>query len=139
MLTDSLFNGSSGTPALGSSKRWRRGGDSVALARKGSRRIIVGDVEFRWKVRGRPTYCQAMGWSPLCFAVQQADGQGARLLVSVPCAHPSNDLGFPAGAVLPRTVATAIKAAMEQGWQPLRPGPEFRLEVDASIVLGIDA
>lgn len=110
----------------------------MALARKGSRRISVGDAEFRWKVHGRPTYCQAMGWSPLTFAVQQVCGPGARLVVSLPCAHPSNCLGLPAGVVLPRTVTTAITAAMGRGWQPSKPGPEFRLELDDSAALKID-
>lgn len=60
----------------------------MALARKKSRRITIGGTELRWKVRSRPTYCQAMGWTPLSFTVQHASGSGARLEVSLPCAHP---------------------------------------------------
>lgn len=28
----------------------------MTVARKGSRRIVVDGVQFRWKVRSRPTY-----------------------------------------------------------------------------------
>lgn len=106
----------------------------MALARKGSRRIIVGGVEFRWKVRGRPTYPQLEGESRLFFAVQQVGRSGARLVVTLPCAHPSNAVGLPAGVVLPRTVAAAITRAMAEGWRPFEPGPEFMLELDRSAV-----
>ncbi|MEW2357492.1 hypothetical protein [Spirillospora sp. NPDC029432] len=111
----------------------------MALASKGSRRIVVDGVEFRWKVRSRPTYCQAMGWSPLTFAVQQADAPGARLMVYLPCAHPSNAAGLPAGVVLPRTVVAAITTAKSQGWTPSERGPEFNLKLDDSTLLNIVA
>lgn len=101
----------------------------MALTRKRSRLITVDGVEFRWKVRGRPTYHQAMGWSPLSFAVQQNDRPGARLVVSLPCAHPGNAVGLPAGTVLPHVVVAAITKAMDQGWQPSNPGPQFILEL----------
>jgi hypothetical protein len=49
----------------------------MTLVKKGCRRIVVDGVAFRWSVRHRPTYCQANGWSPLTFVVEQARA-GAR-------------------------------------------------------------
>jgi hypothetical protein len=46
-------------------------------APQGSRRIAVDGLVFRWLVRGRPTYCQALGWSPLTFVAElAADNRG---------------------------------------------------------------
>ncbi|MBO2464649.1 hypothetical protein J4709_44475 [Actinomadura sp. LCR2-06] len=100
----------------------------MAMAKKGSRRITVAGLEFRWKVRGRPTYDQALGWTPLTFAAERAAEPGALLVVSMRCAHPSNWLGLPATPVLPRTVAAAINTALQRGWQPSQPGPPFVLD-----------
>jgi hypothetical protein len=108
----------------------------MTLARKGSRQITVGSVEYRWKVRGRPTYDQGMGWSALTFVVEQVRPSGSRLVVSLPCAHPSNWLGLPSAPVLPRTVASAITLGLENGWQPSKPGPAFLLALDESAVAG---
>lgn len=102
----------------------------MAMARKGSRLITVSGLRFRWKVRGKPTYSQALGWSPLTFAVELADEPGALLTVSLPCAHPSNWLALPSGVVLPRTVASAIKTALDRGWRPSQPGSPYPLALD---------
>lgn len=105
----------------------------MTLARKGTRRIIVGGVEFRWKVRHKPTYGQANGWTPLIFVAELAEHPGALLVVSLPYAHPGNWFVLPTVSVLPRTVASAIKLAMDRGWQPSRPGPAFKLSLDETL------
>ncbi len=107
----------------------------MAMAKKGSRRITVDGTEYRWKVRGRPTYCQGSVWSPLVFAVEHGERPGARLVVSLPCAHPSNWMLAPAGVVLPRTVASAIRSAVQAGWTPALPGPVRHMELDDSEIV----
>lgn len=104
------------------------------MAKQGSRLITVDGNEYRWKVRGRPTYDQGMAWAPLTFVVEHAERPGARLVVSLPCAHPGNWVMAPAGVALPSTVASAIKTAMNTGWRPTRPGPERNLALDESDV-----
>ncbi|GAA0575421.1 hypothetical protein GCM10009546_42510 [Actinomadura livida] len=100
----------------------------MTLAKKGSRHIVLDGSTYRWKVRGRPTYSQGLGESPLTFVVEAADTKGALLVVSLPCAHPSNWLLLlPTGAVLPRTVSKAIRQALASGWTPTEPGPAFTL------------
>lgn len=99
----------------------------MTLAARGSRRIVVDGVEFRWKVRGRPTYCQALGWTPLQFAAELAGRPGALLVVSLPYAHPGNWLELPSAPVRPAAVAAGIRAALADGWQPTRPGRAFEL------------
>jgi transposase len=83
-------------------------GQRMTLAAKGSRRITVDGVAFRWSIRRRPTYCQANGWSPLTFVVEQTEQRGALLMVSLPYAHSGNWLGLRSQPVLPGAVATRI-------------------------------
>ena len=111
----------------------------MTLARKGTRRITVGSVVYCWKVRGRPTYCQAMGWSPLTFVVEREQPSGSRLVVSLPCAHPSNWLGLPTRPVLPRTVAGAIVLGLGSGWQPSQRGPDFVMALEGSALMTSDS
>ncbi|MEV5310112.1 MULTISPECIES: hypothetical protein [unclassified Streptomyces] len=41
----------------------------MALGRKGLRRIVVDGMVYRWRLRRRPTYSQALCWSPCTYAV----------------------------------------------------------------------
>jgi hypothetical protein len=102
----------------------------MTLARKWSRSITVDGVEFRWKVRGRPTYAQGLGWSPVFFVAELAEGAGAKLLVELPAAHPSNWVGLPGAAVRPGFVSSSIRSALLNGWVPGRPGPVFLARAD---------
>ena len=102
----------------------------MTLARKGTRRIVVGGVAFWWVVRRRPTYSQANGWSPLTFVAQRAEEPGGVLVVALPYAHPRNWFGLPSSAVRPALVAKGIRRALADGWQPSAPGPAFKLTLD---------
>ncbi|GGZ98068.1 hypothetical protein GCM10010371_67220 [Streptomyces subrutilus] len=100
----------------------------MTLPKKGSRRIVVNGVAYRWRVRRRPTYDQGMSWSPLTYAVEQADAPGTTLMVRTDRPHPGNwmsELTFP---VLPSSVAAAVQAAREKGWTPEAPGSPFLLD-----------
>lgn len=99
----------------------------MTLASKGSRRIVVDGVSFRWSVRRRPTYCQANGWSPLTFVVERAEQPGALLVAALPWARPDNWIGSPSGPVLPGMVALGVRRAIGAGWRPSLPGPVFTL------------
>jgi hypothetical protein len=114
----------------------------MTLATKGTRRIVVDGVAFRWSVRRRPTYAQALGWSPLTFVAEHAEEPGAVLITEmpgahprtpVPSAHPGNWLGLPGRPVTPATVAAGIRRALAAGWQPTRPGPPFTLRSPAPL------
>lgn len=98
----------------------------MALTKKGSRLITVDGVVYRWRVRGRPTYAQALGERPLAFAVEQANYKGSILLVGMPQDHPSNWFGGPSIPVLPSQVAAVIRKALGEGWQPNQSTTAFR-------------
>nr|WP_079034066.1 MULTISPECIES: hypothetical protein [unclassified Streptomyces] len=103
----------------------------MALVRKGSRRIVIDGTAYRWRLRGRPTYSQGLGWSPCTFAVGHADTAGMTLVVTTDQPHPSNWLDHEARPVLPSAVAAAVRLALRAGWAPTEPGPPFHLDRSA--------
>lgn len=104
----------------------------VALVKKGSRRIVVDGVTYRWRIRHKPTYCQANGWNPLTFTVEDATVPGTALVVRTDRPHPGNWFGLPTKPVLPAEVVQAIRTALARGWTPYVSGAPFHLEVSSA-------
>ncbi|MDT0267191.1 hypothetical protein RM844_12930 [Streptomyces sp. DSM 44915] len=100
----------------------------MTLVSKGSRRIVVDDTTYRWRVRHKPSYCQSMGWTPLTFAVEHADTPGTILVVTTDQPHPNCWYGRDARPVLPSDVARAIRHARQTGWTPTTPGSPHHLD-----------
>jgi hypothetical protein len=100
----------------------------MTLMKKGSRLIVVDDVTYRWRVLGKPTYCQGLGWSPLTYAVELAADPGTTLVVKTSRPHLSNRLGLPSKPILPAEVATSIRTA-SRGWAPDDTGTPFILDL----------
>nr|WP_127469009.1 hypothetical protein [Streptomyces sp. B27] len=103
----------------------------MTLNRKGSRRSVVGDVTYRWRLRRKPTYRQALCWSACTYAVEHSDHSGSILVVTTNQAHPGNWLSRPTQPVLPSDVARAIQLALSRGWTPTIDGPPFQLVLPA--------
>ncbi|MFG1838163.1 hypothetical protein ACGFH8_06965 [Micromonospora sp. NPDC049175] len=102
----------------------------MAINKRGSRRIVVDDKGYRWLIRRKPTYCQGLTWSPLSFAVERTDPPGcATLIVELASPRPDNWVNATAAPVLPSAVASAIRQALERGWQPDHPGSPFMLNL----------
>lgn len=103
----------------------------MAIVKKGSRRIVVDDIEYRWKIRHRQTYVQGMfGTDKVACAVERvSDKPGSILVIYFPQTHPGNWIGKPAVPLLPSQVAAAIRAALAAGWQPLEPGKPFEYDL----------
>ncbi|MDG4772705.1 hypothetical protein [Solwaraspora sp. WMMD792] len=103
----------------------------MAVVKRGSRPIVVDGCRYRWTVRRKPTYRQALAWAPLTFAVERVDPPGrAILVVRVASAHPGNWVHAEATPVRPAMVATTIRQALVRGWQPDLPGSPFLLGAD---------
>jgi hypothetical protein len=100
----------------------------MTLTRRGSRHIVVDGTTYRWRLRRRPTYAQALLWTPCTFAVEHADGGGTTLVVTTAHAHPSNWLGRESRPVPPSDVTQAIEQALREGWTPTSPGSPFHLD-----------
>jgi hypothetical protein len=99
----------------------------MAIPRTGSRTITVGAVDYRWTVRDRATYHQAIAQSHLTVAVESADGDGQTLHVTLPAFRCDNWLAQPGYIVTPGDLARWIPLALARGWTPARPGPTFKI------------
>ncbi|WP_226874086.1 hypothetical protein [Microbispora sitophila] len=101
----------------------------MAIPRKGSRLITVDGATYRWRIRHKPTYGQAIGEGPLTFPVEPAEGPGRVLLVSLPFSRPDVWVGERTMAVRPALVAAVIRMALKRGWDPWQAGHAFDLDV----------
>jgi hypothetical protein len=100
----------------------------MSIPKKGSRRVVVDDIEYRWRVRSRPTYDQALGDASLLLAIEQAGRRGAVLVVTLSQPHPSNWMLKPSEAVTPARVAEYIRKALSDGWCPAVSGAQFLMD-----------
>ena len=104
----------------------------MALVKKGSRRIVVDGRVYRWQLRGRPSYGQALCETPCTYAVEDYEQPGRTLVVTTNQPHSSNWLGRLAEPILPAEVARTIRLAVERGWDPTGGGAPFLLDQSAS-------
>jgi hypothetical protein len=102
----------------------------VALAKKGSRRIVVDGVEYRWRV-SRKHWCCAYDPTTLAYMVEDAARPGTTLVVETGRPTVPEPQAVPAEVVLPREVAAGIRAAWSSGWTPGAGGSPFRLRLSA--------
>ncbi|WP_214106691.1 hypothetical protein [Acrocarpospora catenulata] len=109
----------------------------MTFPRKGTRLITVSDVAYRWRIRHKPTYDQAIGVGPLTFAVQLADKPGQVLLASLPCQRPDSWLGEKTTTVRPALVAATIRKALDLGWSPNRNGSAMIMDLSDNDLAGL--
>ncbi|MFE0877429.1 hypothetical protein ACFW4X_21655 [Streptomyces smyrnaeus] len=110
-------------------------GVKVALNKKGSRRTAVDGIEYRWRIRRKPSYMQGLCWTPMTYAVEAVSSQpGTLLIITSGQAHPSNWVGVETEPIRPAHVAISIREAREQGWDPARAGSPFQLDRSAGFI-----
>ncbi len=104
----------------------------MTIPKRGSRRIVVDDLPYRWRLRRRPTPDQRSGRTPLLIAVSAEEGEGPTMVAHLQRRHPRNEQAQRSQAVTPAEVARLIREARRLGWAPLRPGKQFHLEPQIS-------
>jgi hypothetical protein len=97
----------------------------MAIVKKGSRRIVVDDVEYRWRVRQKPPYDTGEHHGLNCSVERVGEKPGAILVVHFPEARLDTWIGSKSSPIVPSHVASAIRGALQAGWQPLQPGTPF--------------
>ena len=103
----------------------------MSLPNKGSRRIVVDDIAYRWRVRHKPTHSQGDYACELQFAVQRESFGRCTLSVILDQPRPDNWLNKPGAVVTPALVAQAVRQALQQGWQASSNGSAFVLRLPA--------
>ncbi|MEU4114891.1 hypothetical protein AB0F71_10400 [Kitasatospora sp. NPDC028055] len=102
----------------------------MALVKKGSRRIVVDGVEYRWRM-SRKHWCCDIDASTLGYVVEDAARPGTTLVVETGRPEQPEPQLMPAEVVLPAEVAAGIRAARSQGWTPTAAGSPFQLRHSA--------
>ncbi|NET35821.1 MAG: hypothetical protein F6K19_27975 [Cyanothece sp. SIO1E1] len=104
----------------------------MAISKKGSRSIVVNDINYHWLIRRKVTYSQEIFGTPqLNVAIACTDQAGSTLVVQTDHPHPKN-IETKATDIIPITpkdIATWISRAVQLGWEPKVPGPQFRVQV----------
>jgi hypothetical protein len=104
----------------------------MTIPKKGSRRIVVDDLPYRWAVRRKPTYAQALTEVGLTFAVVNETHPGTTLVIVLDDPRPDNWLDKQGASVLPSTVEQAIRKALLQGWRSADEGSPYVLHMQVA-------
>jgi hypothetical protein len=110
----------------------------MAIAKRGSRRIVVDGVKYRWTVRRKPSYGQAIAETPLTFAVELETAKGSVLVVDTGSARPDNWVEATSSTVTPKLVEQCIREAVAKGWRPAAKGKPLTLRVQPNSALLTD-
>ena len=104
----------------------------MAISKKGSRSIVVNEINYHWLIRRKATYSQEIFGTPqLNVAIACTDQNGSTLVIHTDRPH-SKNIETEASDIIPITpkdIATWITSAIELGWEPRVPGPQFRVQV----------
>ena len=87
----------------------------MGMPKKGSRRICVDRVPYRWVAR-------QLSPTGVHIVVQAVERSGAVLILRT-------DQDIAVKHVPPSQVASAIQGARAAGWEPQQPGPPFEVTV----------
>lgn len=98
----------------------------MAIAKKGSRKIVVNSVEYRWSIRSKPTYSQGAFGNDMTAAVELAESPGQVLSITFPWVRCDNWIGNPKVPVTPKDIEACISGALQSGWQPKQRGSAFK-------------
>jgi len=103
----------------------------MSIPKKGSRKITVSDQDYRWSIRKKPTYSQAISEGPdFTAAIELYDSPGTTLVVSFPFSRPDSWISPNKESVTPSDIERAILKAIKQGWKPAKKGKTFYLEFE---------
>lgn len=117
----------------------------MTMPRKGTRRITVDGVAYRWRHRSRRSTTEARSRTvPLTFAVEREDAPGRLLSVTLgdrlPLSHyccPDCSDEFMPEPITPARVAASIRTALDRGWEPQGPAGVHRLDMRPLLAAGV--
>lgn len=98
----------------------------MSLPKKGSRSVEVDGVRYRWLIRRKPTYGQAIGESGLTVVVELEE-PGATLVVELDVNRPDAWIEPGQISVTPRDIALFVRAGLARGWTPALAGKTIKL------------
>jgi hypothetical protein len=100
----------------------------MAIPTKGSRRISVDGITYRWSIRNSPTYSEANEWSNLKAAVELYESPAS--VLSIDFMVPRNDSWLSKNViqVTPEDISVCICKSISLGWDSSAKGVNHKLE-----------
>ena len=99
----------------------------MSIPKKGSRKINVNGTEYRWSIRKKPSYGQAINESNLTAAVELYDNPCSTLIITFPFLRPDSWISPSKKQVTPSDIKDLIEKALSKGWTPALNGKTFDL------------
>lgn len=90
---------------------------------------MVDEVTYRWSIRSRPTYAQALAMSPMTAAIVKDECAGSTLIATFDVARPDNWMRQHSSPVTPAIIERAIRTALSEGWRSDENGSPFAVAV----------
>ena len=100
----------------------------MSLPKTGSRKITVEGVEYRWLIRKKPTYGQALNESNLSAAIELYESPRSTLVVTFPFMRPDSWISPSKESVKPSDIKDSITLAIQEGWSPHSNSATFHLQ-----------
>ncbi|MGF1866588.1 hypothetical protein L4D15_15195 [Enterovibrio norvegicus] len=105
----------------------------MTIPKKGSRKIVVESIEYRWTIRSKPTYNQSAFGNDMTATVELAESPMSVLSISFPWMRCDGWIGNPVIPVTPKDIESCIKGALSEGWKPEIKGGAFKYVHEAKI------
>jgi hypothetical protein len=104
----------------------------MSIPKKGSRKVVVEDISYRWIIRNKPTYSQAAyKGGKMTAAVELYDKSGCTLHITFPWNRPDNWIEPSKAKVTPKTIEECIVLALQRGWEPKVCGSAFEMKYNS--------
>jgi len=82
----------------------------MSITKKGSRKITVNETEYRWSIRRKPTYAEAVDDYNLSAVVELYDNPRSKLMITFPFVRPDSWISPNKNAVKPSDIEDCINA-----------------------------
>ena len=107
----------------------------MAIPKKGSRKIIVNDISYRWLIRRKATYGQVdYGIGMLHVAIELFEKAESVLVIITDKPHPHDIKTNDIVSITPKEVSNWIQEALDLGWKPLQKGPQLHVTIEQGIM-----
>jgi len=97
----------------------------MTIPKKGSRKITVEEVNYRWAITRKPPRSQDLDNANVSAAVELAENPRSVLSISFSGVGYDKWIGIAPKPVTPKHIETCIKRALNEGWQPNKNGSAF--------------
>ena len=103
----------------------------MAIPKKGTRKIKINELEYRWLIRKKATYGQTdYGIGKLHVAVELDEKPGTSLFIYTDRKHPKDIETEVVNPIKPSDISKWIKQALLIGWNPSEKGKPLRTKIE---------